>query len=216
MNKKTLIVFACCNRKRPDGEKSLTWSKKQSIINRLSSETGQKLLESRHKLARRFNKAEGKDLGGDKDAPVLLMRAFERYDGNLYRKIDKSYWHKLLQIDYVNVLIVSALYGLLTPWEPIRDYNIMITDAFRSRFSLARWWKNQGLGFYLKEYIIRNGITEVHDFLSGSYSTIADPIFTLVPKKKIKTYLGRYSGMGSGADHHRGKDINKLLEQTLN
>jgi cytoplasmic iron level regulating protein YaaA (DUF328/UPF0246 family) len=215
MKKKTLIIFACCNRKKSGGAESLHWRRSNSVISRLPLEVGERLLESRFKLSQRFKYQKGKDLGGDQDVSKSLMRAFERYDGNLYRRIERTYWHQLAKVDHVEILIVSALYGLLTPFEPIRTYNLVMTKAISSRLSLARWWRNEGLGIHLREYIINNDIKEVHDFLSGSYSSIAHPIYSLKSQITIKNYLDRYRGLGSGADYHRGTDINKLLNSLL-
>ncbi len=213
MKKKTLIILACCNRKRPDGEEGLCWRRKDSVISRLSSEAGERLLESRLKLSRRFNYADGRDLGCYKDESVPMMRAFDRYNGNLYGRIDDAQWHSLVQTDHVAVLIVSALYGLLTPFESIREYNLTMRAAMAYRLSLSRWWVNQGLGSHLKEYVVRNEITEVHNFLSSSYVAISESLYSLRPQVKIRFY--RYSGLGSGSDYHRGRDINNLLKRLL-
>lgn len=213
MNKKTLIICACCNRKRSDGGKNLRWRKEQSIISTLSSEAGQKLLKSRWKLARRFQQVEGKDLGGDNHAPALLMPAFKRYDGNLYRKITGAHWEKLAQTDHVEIIIVSALYGLLIPWEAIREYNLTMATAVVRRLKLSRWWIKEEIGHHLKEYILRNQITDVYNFLSSSYSLIAEPLASLKHHVRIHPQK-KYHTMG--ADHHRGRDINNLLAQLLN
>lgn len=208
---KTLIIFACCNRKKSNGDKGLRWRRKDSVVSRLPLEARQRLLESRLKLSRRFKHSDGKDLGGDQDAPVPLLRAFERYDGNLYRRIENSYWQQLAEVDHVEILIVSALYGLLIPFEPIRNYNLMMNTSIAPRFRLSRWWVDQGLDALLKEYVIYNRISEVHDFLSGSYAIITKPLL----RTSIKVHHKTYKGLGSGTDYHRGRDINNLLKSLL-
>ena len=213
MKKKTLIIFACCNRKKSGGAESLHWRRSDSVISRLPLEVGKRLLESRFKLSQRFTYQNGKDLGGDQDVSKSLMRAFERYDGNLYRRIESTYWQQLANVDHVEILIVSALYGLLTPFEPIRNYNLMMGTSIAPRFRLSRWWVDQGLDALLKEYIIHNQISEVYNFLSCSYSVIAGPLYLLCPT--VKTHHKGYAGLGSGSDHHRGKDINNLLKCLL-
>lgn len=208
---RTLIVIPCSGRKEKGGENGLVWARDKSVIHRLPPTASERLLDCRRELAQKFGLAEGEDLGGARAGPVPLMPACRRYDGNLYRKIEKALWSSVARSDSVEIVIVSALYGLLTPWEPIRYYNVSMTDPFAHRLRLARWWSDQGLGRLLTEYVKRNGASVVHDFLSGAYADVAADLSEF--KTAVKLQRHSYPGLGSGADHHRGRDVRALLSR---
>jgi cytoplasmic iron level regulating protein YaaA (DUF328/UPF0246 family) len=138
-----------------------------------------------------------------------MMPAYQRYDGNLYRKIARDLWPVADRDGSARILIVSALYGLLTPAEPIRYYNRTMSEAVHLRCSLARWWAERGLGELLLEYVRGTGTTTVDDFLSGAYSVFAGALSKL--QGSVKVHHHSYPGLGSGADHHRGWDVSSLL-----
>lgn len=181
------------------------------MIYRLPPAVAEGLLEWRRHLAQQFGFPEGEDLGSSRAAPVPLMPACFRYDGNLYRKIEEALWSRAARSGSMEVVIVSALYGLLDLWEPIRYYNVAITDNVAPGLRLARWWSERGLGRLLAEYIEGSGASVVHDFLSGAYVEVADALEEL--GGPVKVYRHSYPGLGSGADHHRGWDVRKLLSQ---
>lgn len=219
MKHRVLIIIPSAERKRRGGEESLRWKREVSALGKLSPKNAGRLKELRKVLRKRFRFPDGKDLGGKSDGPSPLMKARLRYDGNLYRKIDASLWSKLAVSESVDVLIVSSLYGLLTPEETIRKYDLSMNRAMvRRNLSLRKWWINQGLPYLLSEHIRNNSYTMVHDFLSGSFLRISD-----LPLSDPLYFFGRdvrfrrhsYPGLGSGSDHHRGREVRMLLEKHL-
>jgi cytoplasmic iron level regulating protein YaaA (DUF328/UPF0246 family) len=150
---KTLIVIPCAGRKRLGGEPGLIWTKSRSVVARLGAPNAQRLLECRLDLARRYRYAEGADLGGNDSSAIPLMIACCRYGGNLYRHVEATCWPSSERPAGVEVIIVSALYGLLLPWEPIRYYNRTMKELVSSRLRLARWWASRGLSELLAEYV---------------------------------------------------------------
>ncbi len=166
------------------------------------------LMECRRKLAEHFSYADGKDLGSHTDGRVPLMPAHERYDGNLYRKIGNSAWTSLRACNAKTVLIVSALYGLVAPWEPIREYERCISDKVGG-LRLARWWSQRGLGSFIVEYAKLTGAHIVHDFLSGAYARISEEFSSLKPKVKVERH--EFRGRYSAADYYRGWEVQRLI-----
>jgi hypothetical protein len=218
MNEKVLIITPCSQRKRPGGVTGLTWKKDASAASKLSAKSAGRLLESRRILQRRFRYQEGMDLGGRAGGTVPLMPASLRYDGNLYRKIEEGLWTRLDGTDTVDLLIVSSLYGLVTPREAIRAYDMPMNRTVRMGVPLKKWWMSRAILSLLAEFIRRNGYSLVHDFLGGSFVQLADfhasePLLTF--GKKIRFVQHAYTGLGSGAEHHRGKDVRGLLEKYL-
>lgn len=209
MGMKTLIVIPCSGRKRKGGHAGLRWQREDSVIQRLSRDSVEQLQECRRQLARRLGLPEGEDLGGRQPTPVPLMPACLRYDGNLYRKVERPLWSRIAQSGSLDVVIVSALYGLLAPWEPIRDYNVSMKDCLAPRLRLARWWRDQGLGGLLAEYVRGIDAAVVHDLLSGAYADVVGELDRL--GGAVRVHRHSYPGLGAGADHHRGRDVRALL-----
>lgn len=87
-----------------------------------------------------------------------------------------------------------------------------MTDPIAARLRLVRWWADQGLGRLLAEYLKRSGPSVVHDFLSGAYADVAADLSEL--KSAVKVQRHSYPGLGSGADHHRGRDVRALLSKS--
>ena len=59
------------------------------------------------------------------------MEAYERYTGTysqIYRQISSGSWEKLRKSQNLDLVIVSALYGLVRFDEPIQNYNITMKD----------------------------------------------------------------------------------------
>lgn len=210
--KRTLIIIPCSTRKRPGGVSGLSWSSSESVVDRLSPEGGGRLLDCRRQLGERLGYPEGEYLGGPGDVLVPLMRASARYDGNLYRKLDESVWSHLASSAHMEVLIVSAVYGLLTPWEAICEYNVKMDKAITPRVSLVRWWTGQGLGSLLIEYVRRSGASVAHDFLSGAYTSISDELLSCLGDS-VTVQRHAYPGLGIAADFQRGQDVRDLLVQ---
>jgi len=209
MRSRTLIIIPCSNRKRPDGLSGVRWSRRLSAAKRLSPKGSGRLLEARSEIARMFGYKPGMDLGVTRRAKLELMPASKRYDGNVYRKIDAHLWPAAGSRSSVQVVIVSALYGLLVPEEPIREYYRTMSDTVRPRITLARWWSERGLGELLVEYVQQTGARIVHDFLSGVYAGFAERLSSL--KGHVKVCHHSYPRLGFGADHHRGWDVRSFL-----
>jgi hypothetical protein len=112
----------------------------------------------------------------------------------------------------MEVLIVSAVYGLLTPWEAICEYNVKMGKAITPRVSLVRWWTGQGLGSLLIEYVRRSGASAAHDFLSGAYTSISDELLSCLGDS-VTVQRHTYPGLGIAADFQRGQDVRDLLVQ---
>jgi hypothetical protein len=182
---------------------TLQWSRASSALGRLSSGGARTLVNSRRDLARQFRFPGGVDLGSS-GVSEPLMPARLRYAGNLYSRIDRDMWPG--RRSNIDIVIVSALYGLLTPEERIRDYDLTMNDHLPSGIRVSRWWLNQGLPGLLAEFVERTGVDVVHSFLSSTYAWAAEAVDCV----RIRDH--KYPRLGSGADFHRGDDVRRLLE----
>jgi len=106
------------------------------------------------------------------------------------------------------VLIVSALYGLLFPWEWIQDYDLTMKDRDPGNQVVHRLWRDAGLGGALNAWCQRQQIECVIDLLSPDYRKALGGFATLNAEVLTFTYPGR----GIGALQDRGDDLRRLLE----
>lgn len=80
------------------------------------------------------------------EQPVVegpTRKAIDRYNGVLYRELDATSLdaeaRRRLRRD---VLIVSGLWGLVSPADPIPDYRLKMSARVEGIGPLARWWRD--------------------------------------------------------------------------
>jgi len=182
------------------------------ILDVISENYKDRLLSSRQEVAKAIGESAAPDLGSPvNERGVTFLPAFKRYDGNLYRQITERTWKNLGRSNRVDVIIVSGLYGLVFWDEPIRYYNVMMNQSLWLGRRLCTWWKRHGLPEILSSIIRNIGYSEIHDFLSTHYRTAVNTYQKLNPS--IEAHIHNYTGLGSGADYHRGRDINDLIQK---
>jgi hypothetical protein len=116
-----------------------------------------------------FNQAltPGEDFGGDAAEPgVSYMPAIERYNGDFYVGLGEEGKQRLLSSGY-HILILSGLYGLVCPLEPVQMYDCIL-DEHNPNFDT---WKldsclTRVLANYIRKYNIRRifEFTSIHDY----------------------------------------------------
>lgn len=208
---KTLIIIPCCGEKR--GGEIVEYDRSDCIVNNLSLEAGERLMELRREVALAFQKMPGPDLGFENTEPrIKYMKAYERYSGHLYSKVSENSWNRLSRNPELRLVIVSALYGLVDYNEPIRYYNRSMKDHIYSRRLLKTWWSNHRLADILADYVTQNEIEVVHDFLSTHYSVAVWPYSLRLRETRVRYLHHTYPGLGSGSDHYRGREVNALIQ----
>lgn len=99
----------------------------------------------------------------------IYMPALKRYNGRFYREFkeivgDVDACIKRLNRDSGDhLLIVSGLYGLLTPTEPIQDYNCNVPEE---RVIKELWKYGDFLTDLVIAYMSRHNINRVFDFMA--------------------------------------------------
>jgi len=165
-------------------------------------------LATRRELARLLGLAPGLDLGFEShDDALRFMPAYQRYNGIIYRT------SRLRQLYKPNgnrhVVIVSALYGLLDVADPIRDYNLAMSDTLYGR-RLHTWWEQRGLGKTLCEYTRHLLPKATFDLLPGAYRK-AIKFWPECLQNILSVQRFIYPGQGTGSTYRRGEDLGKLL-----
>ena len=156
MNDRILFLCCCSNKKLAGGERTYNPTRSMPLaVPRHSRD----LLEARHTAFQHIHNgatsvrgtllrdlpynadsplSPGPDLGGDTNG--RYMPAVARYRGRFYQELDPDE-HGVLGESPHHWLITSALYGLLTPEEPIQRYSCHTLDDRE----VTKVWINDGL-----------------------------------------------------------------------
>lgn len=147
------------------------------------------------------------------------MPAVSLYDGALYNQCRGS-METVASGRYpeIDLLIVSAYYGLVYPAESIAKYNLRMGDE-AAGMKVYRFWKRHGLGAILEDYVRRRNITNVWSLLSKShpysqYHQALNPFWKNV-KGKVNCWQVTVPGDGQNNPYRRGEWLEKVLT-TLN
>lgn len=106
-------------------------------------------------------------------------------------------------------MIISGLYGLLDAYDPIRIYNVKMSDTLPNGTKVKTWWKHRRLGAIVEEYIQSNNPTLVHDLLPGDYREALKPWPPKSLQKITKVY--EYPKEGQGSNWSRGRDLKGIF-----
>ena len=104
---------------------------------------------------------------GDPSSPAIP--AIDLYSGKLYSAAAKSLRAVAAgKHPDVEVLIVSALYGLVRLTEPIKWYDLTMGDSVGDGRQVYQYWTDTGLWKQLAAFIAEEGITNVWSLLPDS------------------------------------------------
>lgn len=136
-----------------------------------------------------------------------LMPAHRRFDGNMYRRIPADAWEA--RKDTVEVLIVSALYGVLESRDTIFAYPHSMAEPTPPFGKLNRWWHDRGLPSILAAYLRKVKPKTVVDLLSLEYRESVEGYETTASGIAVKPV--DFRGMGRGSQPLRGEKVAALL-----
>jgi hypothetical protein len=106
---------------------------------------------------------DGPEFNGNR-SEGLYMPAIQRYNGRFFRSLgDEQERVNLASVTKHHLLIISGLYGILTPSELIQCYSCHVPD----HPDIARYWtENDLLTELILAYIKRFNINKVFDFMA--------------------------------------------------
>ena len=174
----TLLLFPCCGSKLSGGT---PWDESGSKLSRLVPQNVfEEIVAAREDLLKTIQNEEryftdkykknvyirfGPDFNGT-DATGKYRPAINRYIGFLYTEtpeLPELITRRLLEPDAPHLLILSALYGPLHPFDIIQDYDLKMGDhPARTK------WRKKIFPLFLKEYIQTYGIKHVELFFGHS------------------------------------------------
>ena len=205
-----LILIPCSGSKKSGG--ITEYNTDSSILDYLTIPSKEHLLNLRRKLFEYFSIPSGRDVGCTFEGTINYMEAYKRYTGansQIYRQISSSSWEKLRETQNLDLVIISALYGLLRWDEPIQYYNKTMKDDKIAHQTLKTWWRNNGLCTILKDYINKNDISEVHNVLSNDYN---EALLGCFGEMNVGYSSHDFSEYRSGSNAYRGKWVNDFIQ----
>lgn len=122
---------------------------------------------------------------------TALMKAYERYNGHFFRAIDWNRIESKIQEGCLQVVIVSALFGVIEYNRTIPYYDLKITQV--------NCW-GSSIQESINCYVADKGIQNVYSFLSGDYAHLL----------RNRPHFRRRRGSNQG---YIGGKVNKIVEK---
>ena len=196
--KRALFFIPCCSEKRPNGD-GPPWKK---IRSKQNLNKFQFLDDYRLQLINFYSSLSKKDApnyyknrgsGATRDRKVEkawkrnlelfksnTMKAIDRYNGKLYRALDDNIRDALRNGNIDNVIIVSALMGIIAPTDLISDYELMMGDKSPTTMTISDYWsttfENEVINTYIRELLSK------YDYI---YCLMSDTTGYVSPLQKI-------------------------------
>ena len=180
-----LAIISCSGSKIPGG--SILALPKSPLESILSAKAFAKLMMHRQDLANVLQEPSGPDLGNnDTNNRIDYLPVYNRYTGKVF---SDSGLNHLGDPEIPNgIIVLSGLYGLLHIKDYIRFYNVSMTDELPSGIKVNTWWKRNGLGSIIHEYISAVEPNHIVDFLFSKYGYAATGWDENIEQSKITRF----------------------------
>lgn len=192
-----VVLIPESTRKHPGG--SAETPGKDAIATSLPDSARRKLEELRAEVLRR---SPPRSVDIEKVLP-----AYERFDGNMYREIPKEAWER--RAPTVEVVIVSALRGLVASRDPIPTYRLSMAESTPPFGKMNRWWRGAELPHILAEYLLALRPKTVVDLLSLEYRESVTGYASRLAGMTVKPV--DFPGMGRASQPRRGEKVAEIL-----
>ena len=136
-----------------------------------------------------------------------LLPAYQRYDGNMYRMIPQEAWEQ--RSPAVEVVIASALRGLVASRDPIPSYHLSMAESTPPFGKMNRWWHAAGLPDVLATYLTAVRPRAVVDLLSLEYRESVAGYQNRLPGISVQPI--DFPGMGRASQPARGEKVAEFL-----
>ncbi len=207
-----LVLIPCSMSKVSGGEREYRLDA-GGPLGRLPPHLIKELVDLRVHIAKLLDECIDNDLRtASGRTTVPLLPAWKRYQGSLYKQVSPDLWQTCLNRNEVDVVIISALYGVVPAGEWIRDYDASMAQKTAAG-RLCTIWKKLGLPRLLREFIRINGYSIVCDLLSLDYGkAVAGYAADLGDISVKRPNMAQYR---SGSTYHRGIKLAKILVALL-
>jgi len=192
----TVVLIPESTRKRKGGDPYLRMV--DGFADALPDTEKEELLVLRAEIASAWRNTTAKD---------GVMPAYQRFDGNMYRRIPREAWEG--RKETVDVLIVSGLYGIVASRDTIFAYPHSMAEATPPFGKLNRWWHDHGLAAILAECLRRVRPKTVVDLLSREYREAVEGYEANLEGIAVRPI--DFPGLGRASQPLRGEKVAKIL-----
>jgi len=193
----TVVLIPESTRKVRGGDEKL--SPVDVVADALPAPSRLKLLSLRGEVAKKSPR-DSIELG-------KLLPAYQRYDGNMYREIQRDAWER--RAPGVEVLIVSGLFGLVASRDTIPHYDHSMAEPMAPFGKLNRWWHAAGLPELLRAYFEAVRPKAAVDLLSLEYREAVAGFGEGLRGISVKVI--DFPGMGRASQPRRGEAVAEIL-----
>lgn len=193
----TVVLIPESTRKRKGGDPYLKMV--DGFADALPKAENERLLGLRTEVANPWKNTAAKD---------GVTPAYLRFDGNMYRHIPPKAWED--RREDVDVLIGSALYGVVASRDTIFAYPHSMAETAPPFGKLNRWWHGKGLPSILAAYLKKVKPIRVIDLLSLEYREAVAGYETNLDRIPVKPI--DFPGMGRGSQPLRGEKVAIILQ----
>jgi len=211
-----LFIAICSNNKLPGGKPYDSFDATSGIIHHVEHKFVPRLFDARRRVLRLVQNNPEAHLGGIpvRDLPLSkglsvgpefdsgakavgqqYLMAIQRYGGRFYLGMGRDRLERVVHSRH-HILIISSLYRLVTPTEPIQSYSCHVNH----HLDIPKVWQNNDLLAHLiASYIKKHNITTVLDLTADEdYRQL---VAWEVVRHAAKGYLlHAFSNMYAGAD----------------
>ncbi len=212
---KTLIVNATSKSKMEGGETRF-FKERGTMIDHLSSDAADTLLQLRKKVLEFIVEPEGPDIHPSfKNPGIQLLPAFRRYTGRTYSQIATKAWEAIQENEKIDMVIVSPFYGIILYDDPIRNYDVKSVDKTPEGKTFKTFWKSSNLSGILEQFVLQNNFDQVLFVLSETYSTMVEreKLSQRLEEKGISCSYHQFKEFGRGSMLERGRFITKIAQE---
>ncbi len=136
-----------------------------------------------------------------------FLPAYQRFDGNMYRYIPREAWEQ--RVPSVEVVIASALRGLVASRDPIPAYRLSMAESTPPFGKMNRWWHSAELPHILAEHLLAVRPKTVADLLSLEYRESVAGYENRLTGVRVK--MIDFPGMGRASQPRRGQKVAEIL-----
>ncbi|MFN4227840.1 MAG: peroxide stress protein YaaA [Candidatus Ratteibacteria bacterium] len=207
-NQNVLILIPCCKRKKE--HPSCDYSTPLTGIEQLRNQ----LLEYIKKAFELSKKPENQK--GILNLNASLTKAIDLYNGRFY-KVAGENLRKIMTGQYpsINVLIVSAFYGLAKLDEGLKLYDLRMDDKLNN-MKIYQFWQQNQLWKILQNYIVQNSISYIWSLLSFPYHCVFNDLWSQSEKLKIQVIHVKINIQSNAIIYYRAKWLNWILDTNPN
>lgn len=146
---KNLIILPCCSRKNHGGN---------ALNARIT------FFENENTCTQLINKRNIRMIQSPPLNPNNFMRAWDRYDGVIYRRIkhQQNLIDELIKEKCLDIIIMSAMYGIINYDTYINNYDLEI----RANGGISFWGQDNVISSSINSYCMHTGVEQIYSFLN--------------------------------------------------